>query len=113
MCRRGMQSGFVGLDLAARVRPQTCEDREAPDLLRGGVTPLEARIDSLSNRTQRARLWLGLHNHGQVRTSHGEHMAILDALEAHQPDRARLLMAHHLLVVEDYVQDQPTLEDDQ
>ncbi|MCU1549771.1 MAG: GntR family transcriptional regulator [Glaciihabitans sp.] len=73
---------------------------------------LAALIDALANRTQRARLWLGLHNHGQVRTSHGEHLAILGALREHSPDRARLLMGHHLLVVEDYFQDQPAIEDD-
>jgi GntR family transcriptional repressor for pyruvate dehydrogenase complex len=69
---------------------------------------LAALIDALANRTSRARLWLGLHNHGQVRTAHTEHVAILAALRTHQPDRARLLMAHHLLVVEDYVQDHPS-----
>ncbi len=74
---------------------------------------LSALIDALANRTQRARLWLGLHNHGQVVASHGEHMAILGALKAHHPDRARLLMGHHLLVVEDYVQDQTVPDDDQ
>ncbi|MDP9025948.1 MAG: FadR family transcriptional regulator [Actinomycetota bacterium] len=74
---------------------------------------LSALIDALANRTQRARLWLGLHNHGQVVASHGEHMAILGALKAHHPDRARLLMGHHLLVVEDYVQDQTMPDDDQ
>jgi GntR family transcriptional repressor for pyruvate dehydrogenase complex len=74
---------------------------------------LSALIDALANRTQRARLWLGLHNHGQVVASHSEHVAVLAALQAHHPDRARLLMGHHLLVVEDYVQDQPALEDDQ
>jgi DNA-binding GntR family transcriptional regulator len=40
-------------------------------------------------------------------------MAILGALQAHHPDRARLLMGHHLLVVEDYVQDQPVPDEDQ
>ena len=74
---------------------------------------LAALIDALANRTQRARLWMGLHNHGRVLSSHGEHMSILGALEAHHPDRARLLMGHHLLVVEDILQDQPTLPEDQ
>jgi DNA-binding FadR family transcriptional regulator len=68
-------------------------------------SPLAALIDALGNRTSRARLWLGLHNHGQVTNAHSEHLAILAALEAHQPDRARLLMDHHLLVVEDSLQD--------
>jgi GntR family transcriptional regulator, transcriptional repressor for pyruvate dehydrogenase complex len=74
---------------------------------------LSALIDALANRTQRARLWLGLHNQGQVVNAHGEHLAILAALQAHHPDRARLLMGHHLLVVEDYVQDQPVIDEDQ
>jgi GntR family transcriptional repressor for pyruvate dehydrogenase complex len=74
---------------------------------------LAALIDALANRTQRARLWMGLHNHGRVLSSHGEHMSILGALQAHHPDRARLLMGHHLLVVEDILQDQPTLPEDQ
>jgi DNA-binding GntR family transcriptional regulator len=67
---------------------------------------LAALIDALANRTSRARLWLGLHNQGQVRNSHAEHVAILKALRARQPDRARLLMDHHLLIVEDSLQDQ-------
>ena len=74
---------------------------------------LAALIDALANRTQRARLWLGLHNHGQVVASHDEHLAILAALQSHDPDRARLQMGHHLLVVEDYLQDQPAPDDDQ
>jgi len=74
---------------------------------------LAALIDALANRTQRTRLWMGLHNHGRVLSSHGEHMSILGALQAHHPDRARLLMGHHLLVVEDILQDQPALDEDQ
>jgi DNA-binding FadR family transcriptional regulator len=73
---------------------------------------LAALIDALANRTQRARLWVGLHNHGQVVTSHGDHLAILGALRAHDPDRARILMGHHLLAVEDHVQDQPAIDDE-
>ncbi|HAM28153.1 FadR/GntR family transcriptional regulator [Lacisediminihabitans sp.] len=74
---------------------------------------LAALIDALANRTMRARIWLGLHRQGQVLTAHREHLAILHALEARQPDRARLLMGHHLLVVEDSIQDQPVIDEDQ
>jgi GntR family transcriptional repressor for pyruvate dehydrogenase complex len=74
---------------------------------------LAALIDALANRTMRARIWLGLHRQGQVLAAHSEHLAILHALEARQPDRARLLMAHHLLVVEDSIQDQPLTDEDQ
>jgi GntR family transcriptional regulator, transcriptional repressor for pyruvate dehydrogenase complex len=69
-------------------------------------SPLAALIDALASRTTRARLWLGLHNHDQVRNAHAEHLAILGALRDHKPDRARLLMDHHLLVVEDSLQDE-------
>jgi GntR family transcriptional regulator, transcriptional repressor for pyruvate dehydrogenase complex len=68
--------------------------------------PLCALIDAFANRTQRARLWVGLNNDGQVRASHRDHVNILGALQAHNPDRARLLMGHHLLVMEDYIHDQ-------
>jgi GntR family transcriptional repressor for pyruvate dehydrogenase complex len=74
---------------------------------------LAALIDALANRTMRARIWLGLHRHGQVLAAHSEHLAILHALEAREPDRARLLMAHHLLIVEDSIQDQPEIDEDQ
>jgi GntR family transcriptional repressor for pyruvate dehydrogenase complex len=67
---------------------------------------LAALIDALANRTSRSRLWLGLHKQDQVRNAHSEHRAILVALAAHQPDRARLMMDHHLLVVEDAIQDE-------
>ena len=71
---------------------------------------LAALIDALANRTSRARLWLGLHNHGQVRNAHAEHVAILAALRSGQPDRARLMMDHHLLVVEDQLRDEAPVD---
>ena len=67
---------------------------------------LAALIDALANRTSRSRLWLGLHKHDQVPNAHSEHRAILAALAAGQPDRARLLMDHHLLIVEDALKDE-------
>ena len=71
---------------------------------------LAALIDALGNRTTRARIWLGLHRQGQTKTAHNEHVAILRALESHQPDRARLEMDHHLLLLEDTIQDQPAID---
>jgi DNA-binding FadR family transcriptional regulator len=72
---------------------------------------LAALIDALASRTIRARMWLGLHQQGLIRNAHNEHLAIFAALKAHQSDRARLLMGHHLLVVEDFIQIQPEIED--
>jgi GntR family transcriptional regulator, transcriptional repressor for pyruvate dehydrogenase complex len=71
---------------------------------------LAALIDALGSRTTRARVWLGLHKQGQSKTAHDEHRAILRALESRQPDRARLEMAHHLLLLEDTIQDQPAID---
>ena len=71
---------------------------------------LAALIDALGNRTTRARLWLGLHLQGQTQRAHNEHVAILRALETRQPDRARLEMDHHLLLLEDTIQNQPAID---
>jgi DNA-binding FadR family transcriptional regulator len=117
----------VAADIMARVEPlvMAVDDLQHEAIMDADIafhhviaqgannSALAALIDALANRTQRARLWLGLHDHGQVRASHGEHVAILAAIKAHHPDRARLLMGHHLLVIEAYVQDQPTVDADQ
>jgi GntR family transcriptional repressor for pyruvate dehydrogenase complex len=73
---------------------------------------LAALIDALATRTVRARVWLGLHHQGQTQSAHAEHQAILRAIESRQPDRARLLMSHHLLAVEDFVTEDPPPDDD-
>ncbi|MGN6327163.1 FadR/GntR family transcriptional regulator [Pseudolysinimonas sp.] len=70
-----------------------------------GNAALASLIDALADRTSRARLWLGLQHHGQIETAHSDHRAILAALRAHDPDRARHMMDHHLLVVEDRLHD--------
>ena len=72
---------------------------------------LAALIDALASRTHRARMWLSLQRESQVRTAHAEHVAILRALEGRDPDRARLVMSHHLLAVEDFIHDQPGLDE--
>jgi GntR family transcriptional repressor for pyruvate dehydrogenase complex len=74
---------------------------------------LSALIDAFASRTHRARLWVGVRHHEQVRASHADHVNILGALQAHDPDRARLLMAHHLLAMEDYVSDDAGSDADQ
>lgn len=75
-----------------------------------GNAALAALIEALANRTVRARVWMGSHSEGQVERAHFEHRGILAALESHEPDRARLLMNHHLLVVEDFVTSNPSIE---
>lgn len=66
---------------------------------------LAALVDALADRTFVARRSIGEFHEEQVRRSYDEHFAILGALRQHDPDRARLLMSHHLLVIEDFVSD--------
>ncbi len=73
-----------------------------------GNPTLAALIEALASRTARARVWMGLHSEGQVARAHREHRAIWQALSHHDPDRARLQMAYHLLTVEDFVHSHPT-----
>jgi GntR family transcriptional regulator, transcriptional repressor for pyruvate dehydrogenase complex len=70
---------------------------------------LAALIDALADRTRLARRTIGLQHEEQVRTAFHDHEAILAALVARDPDRARLLMSHHLLAIEDFVQDDDQL----
>lgn len=67
---------------------------------------LEALIESLASRTVRARLWRAISQDGSEQSTHAEHRAILRALASHDPDRARLRMAAHLLAVEEFLGDQ-------
>ncbi|RXZ47061.1 FadR/GntR family transcriptional regulator [Agromyces binzhouensis] len=69
-----------------------------------GNPAFAAIIDALVGRTARARLWRAIHQHGAVHDTQREHRAILDALEAHDPDRARIRMSVHVLGVEDYTE---------
>jgi DNA-binding FadR family transcriptional regulator len=64
---------------------------------------LAALIDALADRTLLARRTIGLQHEEQIRTAYHDHEGILAALTAHEPDRARLLMSHHLLAIEDFV----------
>lgn len=66
---------------------------------------LAALVDALADRTYPARRAIGVHHMGQIRRAYELHIAILDALKQGDPDRARLLMSHHLLATEDYVRE--------
>ncbi|MDM8086223.1 FadR/GntR family transcriptional regulator [Cellulomonas cellasea] len=68
-----------------------------------GNPVLAALVESLASRTVRARLWRSRTDEDVARRTHDEHEAVLAALAAGDPDRARLRMAVHLLGVEDFV----------
>lgn len=69
-----------------------------------GNPAFAAIIEALVSRTARARLWRAIHQSGAVHDTQREHRAILDALEAHDPDRARIRMSVHVLGVEEYTE---------
>lgn len=69
-----------------------------------GNPAFAAIIEALVSRTARARLWRAIHQSGAVHETQREHRAILDALEAHDPDRARIRMSVHVLGVEEYTE---------
>ncbi|MEV4326283.1 FadR/GntR family transcriptional regulator [Microbispora rosea] len=58
-------------------------------------------IEAFARRTVRGRLWRSLHEEGADRRTHDEHVAILAALAARDPERARIRMANHLIGVEE------------
>lgn len=68
---------------------------------------LAALIEALSSRTIRGRMWRAISEQGAIRETHREHRAILAALVAGDPDRARLAMGSHLLAVEDFMHTHP------
>lgn len=76
-----------------------------------GNSVLAALIHALGGRTMRDRLRRSIAQPGADDTAHREHLSILAALTAHDPDRARTHMSAHLFTVEDYLQSRPTTAD--
>ncbi|WP_432563300.1 FadR/GntR family transcriptional regulator [Kineococcus sp. SYSU DK003] len=68
-----------------------------------GNPVLAAMVEAFAGRTVRARVWRAIADEQAIARTVEEHRAILAALRAHDPDRARLRMAHHLLAVEDFL----------
>jgi DNA-binding FadR family transcriptional regulator len=66
-----------------------------------GNPVLAALVVGLACRTSRTRVWRGLCDEGAEQRGFVEHEAILAAVAARDPDRARLRMATHLLELED------------
>ncbi len=68
---------------------------------------LAGMIEAFAGRTVRGRLWRSLHEEGVDLRTHEEHVAILKALRAHDPEAARIRMANHLLGVEESLRGLP------
>ncbi|GAB3649886.1 FadR/GntR family transcriptional regulator [Glycomyces tarimensis] len=71
---------------------------------------LVGMIEALASRTVRDRLWRSLREEGVDRRTHEEHLAIWRALQARDPELARVRMANHLLGVEESLRDRPLAE---
>ncbi|KQY46916.1 FadR/GntR family transcriptional regulator [Cellulomonas sp. Root137] len=101
----------VALDETARALVQVPLDHERlvdadlafhEEVARASGNPvLAALIEGLAGRASRTRLWRGLSDVGAEDRTFVEHEAILAAVAARDPDRARLRMATHLLGLED------------
>ena len=66
-----------------------------------GNPVLAALVEGLAGRSSRTLVWRGLDDAGVACRAFVEHEAILAAVAARDPDRARLRMAAHLLGLED------------
>ncbi|GAA1963588.1 FadR/GntR family transcriptional regulator [Agromyces allii] len=88
------------IDLEATIDVDTAFHRLIANA--SGNPAFAAIIDALVSRTARARLWRAIHQQGAVHATQQEHRAILAALVAHDPDRARIRMQVHVLGVEEF-----------
>lgn len=68
-----------------------------------GNSVLESLIESLSDPTNRARIWRGLTQTGAQDRTIAEHRAILGAIEAHDGQLAHALVVAHISGVEEWL----------
>ncbi|MGK4579040.1 FadR/GntR family transcriptional regulator [Kitasatospora sp. HPMI-4] len=68
-----------------------------------GNSVLASLIESLSNRTARARVWRGLTQEDAVRRTIAEHRAIVEAMAAHDVEAARALATVHITGVAEWL----------
>lgn len=68
-----------------------------------GNRTLSSLIDSLSGSTIRVRIWRGVTQQGAVARTCEQHIAILEAIEARQPEVARSWAAVHVAGVEQWL----------
>ena len=97
---QSLLDGGTDVDLEAAIDVDT--DFHSLIARASGNPAFAAIIEALVGRTARARLWRAIHQHGAVETTQQEHRAILDALVARDPDRARIRMSVHVLGVEEF-----------
>jgi GntR family transcriptional repressor for pyruvate dehydrogenase complex len=73
-------------------------------IARGSGNPvLASLIDSVSSRTQRARIWRGITQASAVHETHNEHRAIVAALADRRPEVAQARALVHIAGVEQWL----------
>lgn len=65
-----------------------------------GNAVIGSLLDSITGPTQRARIWRGLTQEDAVQRTMAEHLAIIDAMSARQPDIARSWSTVHIAGIE-------------
>jgi DNA-binding FadR family transcriptional regulator len=113
-----MAATRIGLDEIAALRGLVDGLGEAPEIDKlvasdlefhrritsaSGNSVLYSLLDTLSAPTARARVWRGLTQEGAAARTLAEHRAILDALEARDPDVARSWATVHIASVEQWL----------
>ncbi len=68
-----------------------------------GNPVLSSLLDSFSSPTHRARVWRAVTDRKASERTRREHAAIVDAIEAHQPDVAAVRALVHVAGVEDWL----------
>jgi GntR family transcriptional regulator, transcriptional repressor for pyruvate dehydrogenase complex len=70
-----------------------------------GNSVLASLLESISGPTHRARIWRGVTHANAHERTFREHLAIVDALEHHQPEVAAAQTTVHIAGVEDFLRD--------
>jgi GntR family transcriptional regulator, transcriptional repressor for pyruvate dehydrogenase complex len=69
-----------------------------------GNPVLASLLDTVSGRTNRARVWRAITQGGATERTHAEHQAIFETLERRQPDLARAWATVHVAGVEAWLE---------
>lgn len=72
-----------------------------------GKPVLASLLETIAGPTHRSRVWRGLSQPGAYQRTLGEHRAIVDALERHEPDLASARTVVHIAGVEDWLRRLP------
>ncbi len=101
----GLRAVLEELDAAGTVEELVANDLEFHRRIAAGSgnSVLCSLIEGLSGPTARARIWRGITQEGAIRRTQEQHLAILQAIEARQPEVARSWATVHVAGVEQWL----------